>query len=381
MNTMGIHAKEGDNPIGRFGTGLKYAIAKLLGSACRLTVWRGEEMVLLGTKEIEVRGKKFTLCTMDGESMGFTTELGKDWPFWTTFRELFCNCIDEQGETYSGAPRPGDIAEGRTTIMVEGDEYHALFKDREDYVLTSPPAFKTLSLQAHHGESKNLFYRGVRVYELPKPTLFRYNFQETLSLTEDRTLRSVHEANAHLAWSLAMSSQPDFIRMFLTARPEYYEHSIDFDQGVIMSETFRSVTAELYHSKRILDLNPSVKKLYGKMTEVKRDRYAAVEPTTIEWMQIERAKLVVRHLGVEPDLYPITLVESLGEGKLGQCKEGRIYLSRRALAMGTKMVAGTLYEEILHVRDELPDESRALQNHLIDELMTLIEVHVMKEPI
>jgi hypothetical protein len=41
VTTMGVSAKEGENPIGFFGTGLKYAIASLLRTSHKITIWRG----------------------------------------------------------------------------------------------------------------------------------------------------------------------------------------------------------------------------------------------------------------------------------------------------------------------------------------------------
>lgn len=381
LATLGVNVKEGENPIGHFGTGLKYTIAKLLSEGCKITIWRGEDMVLLGKESVIVRGKEFWVVTMDGQRLGFTLDLGKNWPFWTTFRELYCNCIDEQGEIYSGAPRGGDIAPGRTTIMVEGDSFHSIFLDRENFVLSSPPMKTLLSTNVHYGETRALFYRGVRVYELPKPTKFRYNLLSDITLTEDRTLRSLYEAQTHLVWSLGGCRDRDLIREILTLPETYFEHHLDFDCGSVHSEEFRSVVSEVYHSSSSHRLNPSMRKMFIKSLEKRRDKYAPVKPNEIEERQLHRAAQVVRALGMEPNEYEVILVDSLGSVGLGEYRDGKIYISRRAFSMGTKMVAGTLYEEILHARDGLLDESRSMQNHLIDELMTVVEKHVMREPI
>ena len=382
IKTMGVNVKEGDNPIGRFGTGLKNALSILLRSGHEVKIWSGGELIQFGLQSTEIRGKNFELVTMDGEPMGFTTLLGRDWEIWEAFRELYCNCIDEGGTAYSGQPRAGDLGPGRTVITVAGDAFHEVYKNREDYVISTEPAARMLSMNVHLGKSQSLYYRGVRVYELPRPAMFRYNIQDSMSLTENRTLRSVHEAQIHIAWSICASREPDIIRQAITAGENYFEHTLDFNSGaLIVGETFRSVLAEVYHSKKMASLNPTASRLYGRMTEIKRDKYAAVNPNPVEAVQLERAKQVVRALGMEPDNYRMTFVESLGAGILGEARNGQIYLSRRAANMGTKTLAGTLYEEMLHIRDDLVDESRSMQNHLIDEVMTLIERHVLKEPI
>jgi hypothetical protein len=40
VQIMGLNAKESKNPIGQFGTGLKYAIAVLLRNNCSVSIFR-----------------------------------------------------------------------------------------------------------------------------------------------------------------------------------------------------------------------------------------------------------------------------------------------------------------------------------------------------
>ena len=84
ISTFGVSVKEGDNPIGFFGTGLKYAIAVLLRTNHGITIQSGETVVEFGTRRESVRGQDFDFITMsiNGAAplpMGFTTELGKTW--------------------------------------------------------------------------------------------------------------------------------------------------------------------------------------------------------------------------------------------------------------------------------------------------------------
>src|SRR5258706_14399226 len=72
--------------------------------------------------------------------------------------------------------------------------------------------------------------------------------------------------------------------------------------------------------------------------------------------------------------------DHLGEGVLGLAIDGEIWISRLAFAQGTKMLAGTIYEEWLHISRNLKDESRELQNFLLDRLMSMGEV-VQGEPL
>lgn len=48
IRTMGVNVKENDNPIGHFGTGLKFAIATLLRTGHKVDLYRGDEKISFG---------------------------------------------------------------------------------------------------------------------------------------------------------------------------------------------------------------------------------------------------------------------------------------------------------------------------------------------
>ena len=77
ITTMGVSVKDGDSPIGYFGTGLKFAIATLLRNECSVTIYRGDEALCFTAEAIEVRGEAFERVCMNGQSLGFTTMLGR----------------------------------------------------------------------------------------------------------------------------------------------------------------------------------------------------------------------------------------------------------------------------------------------------------------
>src|SRR5690348_10135513 len=69
ITTLGISAKESDNPIGRFGTGLKYVIAGALRLRQELSIETGGKTYYFSSVQEEVRGKIFNLVQM--------TEIGR----------------------------------------------------------------------------------------------------------------------------------------------------------------------------------------------------------------------------------------------------------------------------------------------------------------
>src|SRR5690606_31422269 len=60
ITTFGLHAKPGTNtPIGKFGTGLKYAIATLLRLGCKVQLFIGEVEYEFFTKKNDFRGMEY----------------------------------------------------------------------------------------------------------------------------------------------------------------------------------------------------------------------------------------------------------------------------------------------------------------------------------
>ena len=103
----GLSAKEGDTPIGFFGTGLKYALATALRFKCQVIIHSGTKTHIFWLKNETIRGKPFDTIQMqtdrgDFVDLGFTTELGKTWELWMSYREFLCNALDE-GASFSEA--------------------------------------------------------------------------------------------------------------------------------------------------------------------------------------------------------------------------------------------------------------------------------------
>ena len=82
FTTIGISVKEGENTIGYFGSGFKNAVAIILRHGLKITLYAGTKSYHFGTKTIKVRGESFDLVTMNGEELGFTTKMARNWELW-----------------------------------------------------------------------------------------------------------------------------------------------------------------------------------------------------------------------------------------------------------------------------------------------------------
>jgi hypothetical protein len=260
FTTMGMSAKVSTNPLGQFGTGLKYAIAVLVRAGARPVVWIGRDRYEFFQESTDFRGKEFQLVRMKRKKwsltkpsthdLPFTTEYGKNWKMWMAFRELEANTRDEEGHTYIeesptflGDSLKNGGLEGHTTIVIEHPEYVEAWEKRDEVFLPGGLAVREGSegLQIIREPSQRVYYRGMRAYDLDKPTLFTYNVLAPIDLTEDRTLKYEFQIKEQLARHILGSADADLIEQIVTTDDDYWENNLDFPQWAQPGATFRQV--------------------------------------------------------------------------------------------------------------------------------------------
>lgn len=208
---MGANVKKVDDPIGQFGTGLKYAVAVILrhGGTVRLFI-EGEEYEFY-VSEKEFRGKDLQTVRMrkrhgtlrkwlSSKQLPFTLNYGRNWQLWQAYRELESNTRDERGVTYHVGFEGSEMSREGTTIQVDCPgfrdavfESEAFLDATEGELLYSGPM-----VDIYKKPSKHFYYRGIRVYDLRYPAKLTYDFKYPyVTLTEDRT--------AGNSWSLIYS--------------------------------------------------------------------------------------------------------------------------------------------------------------------------------
>lgn len=253
---FGVNAKPNtNNPIGYFGTGLKYAIAVLCRKGVNPVLYIGEDKYTFYTKATNFRGKEFHFVSMKLERMTwfkprytklpFTTELGKNWKLWQAFRELESNTRDENGETFiledtaSLKPHPNE-----TRFIVDNPAFVDVYHERDKIFLPGGLTVREdgTRVQVLDKPSKALYYRGLKVAETQKPSMYTYNFLSPVDLTEDRTIKYDFSVRADLARHVVTSRDLVFIERILTAKDGTWEAGLEFDyQHEEPSETFRGV--------------------------------------------------------------------------------------------------------------------------------------------
>lgn len=277
ITTFGVNVKPNtENPIGHFGTGLKYALAVLAREEAIVTIYAGDKHYTIGTNNIQIRDKEFqAVCiTEHGKhliapftwNLPFTTELGKNWELWMAFRELYSNCMDEKGICYPGEidGKPGG---DETVIVVESDAFCKVLTDKKDIFIETSPVAKTKYFELHEGSG--VHYKGVRIAAFEKPLLYRYNFNSPVTLTEDRTLKDKTDLERRLVDSVKDSQDEDFIRRIVLAGKEYLEAGLNFTYESGFGETFLKTVKGLI-KKHKNEINPTVLQAYEKTVRSKR---------------------------------------------------------------------------------------------------------------
>jgi hypothetical protein len=369
ITTIGVSVKETENPIGFFGTGLKYAIAIILRNGGAVTIWSGLEHFNFTTKSVSIRGETMELVCMNGQELGFTTQLGKTWKVWQALREIYCNTLDENGVSQIGEISP---CEDHTVIMVDLDEFTDCYRDIGKYILQSNSIIEGNYISFHDNMSHHVFYKTISVIDVwdSKPFFFTPNIQSKIDLTEDRTAKDHWQIKRLLAEAILECEDKEFLEKWLTVGPDYAEYTVDLDWSHIPSQEFLSVV-----SKLALDTSRKINLTALKVLSKHR---IVPDPVEAELMEVEREALnkaiaFCRSLTYQVDEFPIVIVESLGENILGKADidSRRIFLARRSILLGDMTLASTLIEEWVHIKHGFRDCERNMQNWLFEQLTRL----------
>lgn len=243
LKLMGASVKETDNPIGFFGTGLKYAIAILLREEINFSLFVGTNEYKFFYETKTIRDRQFDICMMQGPcdsiELPFTLDYGKNWLSWQAFRELYSNCLDENGViSYSDDLHPKD---NYTTICIYDaiDTEGVFLKELDKTCL-----YKDNRVEIYAGESRNLYYRGIKAKELSKPCQYTYNLLNHIDLTEDRLIAHEYQVDRELSTCIAKCDNEYLVRSILNAKDQYFESNIDFYwSDSAPAETFKAVVA------------------------------------------------------------------------------------------------------------------------------------------
>lgn len=314
LTTFGMNAKPNTkNPIGFFGTGFKYAIAILVRNKIPVTIFTGHKQYDFYVKDIEFRDKGFGQVMYKARQglvsrwryveLPFTTELGKNWELWQAFRELESNTRDEGGFTfvsnevntnyhpgYFVEPDSSSYTDYSNTYIVVGpsEEFAEVYAKRHEIFL--PDGIQEYDynkrIQVFAKQSNHVYFRGLRVYDLDKPSLYTYNILCHQELTEDRTIKYPSLANIEIAEWVTNCEDPQVVAAIVGANPDkFYEGKLEFDYlQNTPSNTFLNIVRK--KKSRSSSLLPRVSTYYTRYTTPPPD--APME--TKLWYKLEQIR-------------------------------------------------------------------------------------------
>jgi hypothetical protein len=375
ITTFGVSVKLGENPIGFFGTGLKYAIAVLLRTEHKVSIWSGDRQLRFTTERREVRTKPFDFVLMREDDrltpMGFTTELGKTWKPWMAYRELYCNARDEGGSVYRVAnPNAAtDPRRGQTQIRVEGADVQEVHANGALYFCEGEPDVVVGGVGIYCRPSQVLFYRGVRVLFLPKPAQFTYNIiDRRIDLTEDRTMTHPFMATWYLSQALAQCTDPAILEDLLAPAKGALEADFDYaEHNTKATEVFLATISRL-KERGASNIAGSALKVWAR--DVPEQFKPQLSPLDMdERNALREARTLCERLAF--DVSDVLAVEETPASTPTYVQDGTLYLLRSRIDPAyITTLAGDLIRGSMD-RDSLSEAER--EDRLIEQLLASIE--------
>lgn len=371
--TMGVSVKESDNAIGKFGTGLKYAIAGVLRLGGSITIWLRGEAHKFTAEGSTIRGRAFRIVHCNGAPCGFTTELGKHWEPWQLFRELASNTLDEGGSWVHHEAKPSEAA---TVIQVKcreveraETEEHVFLSDRTPLVTSSNGA------TFYAGHSNHFYYKGIRAGSFDSVAPVTVDISKG-DLSEDRLLdtgrvmveiayafRTAITWDANLLLSVIASDRPDdfWIRNinpymmdsvslpgpmmdFILERPKFVQHPV-----------FSKIL------KNYLRTNGF-------------DRWAEIPTTAKHMALLAEGESLCETVGVDPiPRAKVHFTQDLDDSTLAvTCMDTRhVWFSTKLALRGRDEFLCGYLEEALHAMTGHSDCTREFQNVMLSMIVSL----------
>lgn len=356
LSVMGMSAKPGASAIGRFGTGLKYAIAITLRNGGNIRFFQsGEEIARFTLRPHSFRGKEVQIVQVIREGVAsdlpFTLDYGQDWEPWMAYREFLTNTLDEGGKI-GHSPGPD------FSIEVDCPDIEA----EQHGNVTLPPVtayFKNAGITFYPAVSPYIYYQGIRVGTWPKRLPFTVNF-DNLALTEDRSVAYMWGVTNDLVHAILTSDFTPAHRAFAFAPPDTLLH--DVHASAQRDAPAVEFLLSQFEAGRVL--SPSALSIVKRFRKPKRNRKQA------DLASIDTMLLTIEGLGLTVDRSIIFTSPDMAE-LLGKVEDGMIYLNDKLFTPEySSYLFTTLLEEIIHANDpECSDYSRKMQ----DKLLSLIE--------
>lgn len=363
--TMGVSVKETDGAIGKFGTGLKYAIAGVLRLNGRVEIDIDGEHHAFTAKDSNIRGKTFRIVHCNDAPCGFTTELGHHWEPWQLFRELASNTLDENGRWASGnAP----ASEGRTVIRVdcrqveESEHEEAVFRQPSDRLLQSG-----MGAQVYAGPSQHYYYKGIRAGSFPCIAPVTVDVSSG-ALSEDRLL-DLSTVESELTWAFrSATSFDEHLLLSVMRQSEPGEFWIRHTTDYLWDSLSPSILEFLAERPKFIT-HPGMRKAFdAHLRRGGHARWGEIPMTQRHLALIELGERLCDGIGIDPiPRNKVHFTRDMSDSQLAvTCLDTRhVWFSTNLAARGEDEFSAGYIEEAVHAMTGARDCTREFQNVLL----------------
>lgn len=350
ITVFGLSAKDvSKNPLGRFGTGIKFGIAAVLRMGGAVTIQAGLTTYTFGVRADTMRGKEFQQIQMfstrppteeelrvnpgahavtEGGDLAFTTDLGKDWKAWQAYREFYCNSVTDEGGRVEDMPdeTPIGVSPDWTVIEVRGEFFEMEHRKRHQFILEPDrvPRFVVPDvIEVYDGHSEAVFYRGIKVADIPKDgARYTYNLIGYTYLTEDRTLLMMSQFTGAVAQAVTSGLDEDFTRDVLSIVDDRGDDRSGIE--VQLDYEGKELTSRLYSiAKEIIDKTKGAinRSIGWGVTRYEKENLLSRRIDLTPAEQAELANAIMRctvaglMMGHDREAYTIAVVADLGAGE------------------------------------------------------------------
>lgn len=402
LRLMGATTKRGDDSqIGYFGTGNKYALAWLLKNDVPIRIFSGLNEIVIGTNLCEFGGQSFSVITIDGAETSLTTDMGPSWEAWEIVREIYCNAIDA-GDAEIECVETIEPDNGITKFYIQlAEPIQDVMDNFNDYFSANrQPLFENEIGRIYPRENGIIYRKGIRCTGKPLKSAFDYDFN-SIELNENRRVAYSWTVNEK-AWELISASENPMIfaeAVRQSCVPGSIESDLSyadlpspnhnwetyFTDRIVATPEMRQLMTErerlscsFVHSKILSKaqdaLGSDAINLPKSIDNSQNIIYRRIETTPFTKQMLSESISFLSEAGIQIS-YPISVVAFEDKRLMGlaDSKHEAILIAETTFTVGKHQVIATLLEEYIHIKHGVHDETRAMQDAILNEFVLCVQ--------